>query len=58
MVMIYLPTTRHTPSSKNHRQENILPAVGMLFYILHNKRVYKSCIFFFTFTVYNLKTVN
>jgi len=44
--MIYLPITRHTPSSNDHRQEKILPAVGMLFYILHNKSFYKSCIFF------------
>lgn len=56
MVMIYLPTTRHTPSSNNRRKENILPSIGMLFYILHNKSVYKSCISF-TFTTYNLKAV-
>jgi len=44
--MIYLPTTRHAPSSNDHRPENILSAIGMLVYILHNKSVYKSCIFF------------
>jgi hypothetical protein len=55
MVMLYLPTTRHKPSSNDHRQENILPAVGMLFYILRNKSIYKSCIFFFTFTITQFK---
>jgi hypothetical protein len=45
--MIYLPTTCHKPSCNDHRQENILPAAGMLFHTLHNKRVYKSCIFLY-----------
>jgi hypothetical protein len=46
MVMIYLPTTRHAPSSNDHRPENILPAIGMLVYILHNKRVTKVVFFY------------
>jgi len=45
--MIYLPITRHTPSSNNHRQENILPAVGMFFTFCMIKGFTKVAFFFF-----------